>query len=126
MFFFEYHSLSRSIFARFLESLRLQTTAEVSALLPPTLQRNNTQNSKQIFPEKGIAWPQSHFQMRDLYISTISLPIAHRHMNVEIGTEARAIPFWEHINGIFVAVHCMERKPATHISEALAERYLNE
>jgi hypothetical protein len=75
-----------------------------------TLQRTNTENSKQIFPDKELRVNSpnfhTHVSVSDLYIPTIDLPIllgingvaklymwtdpgnikiAHRHMNVEIG-----------------------------------------
>ncbi len=90
-------------------------------MLRPTLQRTNTENSKQIFPEKELRGhsPNFHFHVSvsDLYISTIDLPIllqemcgsilgiAHRHMNVKISTEDAQFPEKEHINRIFVALH---------------------
>ena len=82
-----------------------------------------------VFPEIKLLFPKqnynvlspssyTHISVRDLYISRIGLPIlllqgnmrtipknikiAHRHMNVEIGTEATQFPEKKYINGVFL------------------------
>jgi hypothetical protein len=48
-------------------------------LKAPTLQRHNTENSKQIFPEKELCGLSPHIHIHvsvsDLYVPTIGLPI---------------------------------------------------
>jgi hypothetical protein len=88
-----------------------------------TLQRHNTENLKQIFPEKEYRGHSPNFQIHvsvsELYIPTMGLPFLLEEicgpilgiyesltdtMNVEIGAEAAQFPEKEYMNGIAVAV----------------------
>ncbi len=87
-----------------------------------SLQKQNTEISKQMFQEKVYRALSPNFHIHasvsDWYTTTIVLPIllqeicrpllglliADRHMNVEIGAEAALFPEKEYINGIFLEV----------------------
>jgi hypothetical protein len=79
--------------------------------LVSALQRQNTENLKQIFLEKEYGGLSSNFHIHvslsELYIPTICLPIllqeiAYRHMDVKIGTGVVQFPEKEYINGILL------------------------
>ncbi len=88
------------------------------------LQRTNTENLKQIFPDKELRGHSPNFHIHvsvcerfiyshdrsaysaagNMWTHPGNLLIAHIHMSVEIGTEAAQFPEKVYINGIFVAV----------------------
>jgi hypothetical protein len=94
-----------------------------------TLQRTNTENLKQIFPEKELRGHSPYFHINvsvsdlnmyshdrsaysavgNMWTDPRNMQIAQRHMNVEIRTEATQFPEKEYINGIFVAVQVSPR-----------------
>ncbi len=87
-----------------------------------TLQRQNAENLKQIFPEKKYQGLSPNFHIHvfvsEIYIPTMGLPFLLEEtcgpilgiyksltdMSVEIGAEAAQFPGEEYINGIAVAV----------------------
>jgi hypothetical protein len=91
------------------EGPRIQYKCLVSVYVFPEM--------KLLFPKHNynVLYPSSytHISLRDLYISSIGLPILLQgnmwtdpgNMNVEIGTEATQFPEREYLNGIFIAVY---------------------
>ncbi len=77
-----------------------------------TLQWHNTENSKQIFPEKGTALLQSQFLHsfceRFIYSHDRSAYSAAGRSLTEIWTKAAQFLFWEYINSNFFAVQKRE------------------
>jgi hypothetical protein len=114
-----------TLFHIFCEVLVLMRGGGGSVIKLPALQRK----SHLCNPGKSIAGPQSYFHIYvsviDLYIPRIGphiflqqnslsdlwkIKIAHRHMNVEIGTKVAQFLFWEYLFPFFgiVFVQCAQ------------------
>jgi hypothetical protein len=78
-------------------------------------QRHNTENTKQIFPEKEYLGLSSNFHIHasvsDLYIPTIGLPILLEEICRPILGLYKPLPEKDYISGIFVAVYTANEGP---------------
>jgi hypothetical protein len=83
-----------------------RSCSALASSLPMSLsaqQRTNTENSKHILPEKELRGHSPNFHIH-VSVITINLPIAHRHMDIEIVTEAAQFPEMAYMIRIFLAV----------------------